>query len=776
MNMDRRKITDIASIIARHVFLPINAIIFVVVALLIVFGSVRDGIFLGAVVFVNMVLGMAQDIRAWQTLERLQLLTALHALRVNADGSVSDIAFEMVQKGDTLRVKLGDQVPCDSIVIDADSLEISESLITGESDSFTKKEEDQLLGGSVVTAGRATVRAETSYAEGALARMSQGLRRYTANPSPIQRSINTVITYTLAVLIASIAYIVIRGFLVHDSGIQMVETVGALASILVPQGLIVSTTLLFTFGAVHFLNRNVLLQEVNATEKFGRIKHLCMDKTGTLTENVLTVEAVHVSPGESEGHARELMSTYIRGSHDTSQTIIAVGSFIGMQTDAAILAAVAFSSWRGYGGIRTEGGIVLVGSSDAFVDHLSESGNKKWFEDTVAQYASAGKRTLSVVRLDAQEIPKSLEPGMKLTAVALFVLQQELREGIRDTVDFFQQRGVCIRVLSGDNPATVQAIARGAGIAGSDGVITGAELDALDDAGFRSAVEKYRIFARIQPRQKERVIGILKEDGFTAMVGDGANDALSVKNADLGIAMFDGAPATRQVAGVVLMNNSLIELPAGVRLADSMIENIEIYASIFLNQTFVGFLLFMALSIAGYSFPFTPLNVSLITFFAVGVPYMLISYWAIRPTAHTMPVSTRPFLRRVLPFPVTLSVVEAVAAFLICMRGTEVLGGDALRMCLMLLFMFLGYGFFILTPAVYSGVTSTLQKIQLAGLGVVEVILVFLFFKAPILMMLYNATEPSYAAVSLAFSAAVVCTAVLYVLARQFFWIKRSVA
>ncbi|MCE9541335.1 HAD-IC family P-type ATPase [Candidatus Kaiserbacteria bacterium] len=774
MNDRRRQIADIASIAARHIFLPINAIIFLVVGLLVFFGSAQEGVFLGAIVFVNMVLGIAQDVRAWATLERLQQLTALRATRIRADGSEEEVFFEKVQEGDAVRLKLGDQVPCDSTVTASDSMEISESLLTGESGSIAKAVGEKVAGGSIVTAGRGTVRAGTSFNGSAMAHMTRGLTRYTANPSPIQLSINTVITYTLYVLVASIAFVVARGYILHDDALTVVETIGALASILVPQGLIVSTTLLFTFGAVHFLRRDVLLQEVNATEKFGRIKNLCMDKTGTLTENVPTVEEMSLPKGVAEATAKRLTSAYINGSNDSSETILAVRKFLEVSGNETVQDALSFSSWRRFGGVSLSdtlgtGETVLVGSSEAFLPHCATEADRAWLQQTVETHARCGKRTLTVMQCPGNVVPPALSAQTKLSVVAVFVLRQELREGIRDAVDFFQSRGVCIRVLSGDNPDTVQAVARGAGIAGSDTVVTGQEIDTWSEEVFRESVDAYRIFARIQPHQKERIIDVLKERGFTAMVGDGANDALSVKKADLGIAMFDGAPATRQVAAVVLMRNSLIELPAGVRLADSMIENIEIYTGIFLNQTFLGFMLFVVLSALGYPFPLNPLNVSLITFFAIGIPYMLISYWAIRPTAHTKPVSTRPFLKRVLPLPLALSPVQAAGAVFVALYGASLVGEDMVRSTLVLTFIFLGYGFFLLAPQVYTEISFRAQRWQLVGLGAVIAALLFVFFHVPLLMSLYTTYAPSAAAVCLAGGVAAVCAFVQLLIVRTFF-------
>lgn len=767
-----RQISEISRLAFRHIFLPINAIIFGVVILLVAFGNTQEGLFLGAIVLVNIALGFGQDVRAWVTLERLQLLTAFRIIRIE-NGTERSVLLQEIQKGDELKIRLGDQVPCDSIVVSENSLEVNEGLITGESDSFARAPGDALLAGSVVTSGSGIIRAQTPFSESTIAKMTAGLKRYSANPSPIQISIQRIIKYTVYVLLATIAFVVARGMLLHEPDIRIVENIGALASVLVPQGLVVSVTLLFTFGASHFYNRHVLLQEVNATEKFGHIKNLCMDKTGTLTENSLTVEHMKVPDGSPEQDARKISAAYVHASGDSSQIIRAIETFAGSEPGGDVLDTVSFSSWRQYGAVCLRYGAsninVLVGASEVFLPHLESDTERQWLEALIGEYSQAGKHILCVVKTkgsDATKAPREIG-AEKLSVVAVFVFGNKLREGIRDSIDFFQERGVVIRILSGDNAETARVIASAAGIHNTDALITGPEMESWDATDFAKNARNYAIFARIRPEQKEKIIEALKKDGFTAMVGDGANDALALKKADLGIAMADGSSATRQIAAVVLMGNSFTELPGGVRLADSMIENIEIFASIFMNQTFVSFLLFVALSLAGFDFPLTPLNISFINYFAVGMPGILISYWAIRPLQKTTPVGKAPFLRRVLPLPAALSVVEAAAALVLFAWAQA--NNTVPASLLIITFVLSAYCYFLLAPRLYSGPLASVQRIQLLCLGLIEVVVLSAAFKISLVLDFFNIAAPLQAGVTAAVLVALVCAVVQFAAVRVFF-------
>ena len=738
------KSQELYYIISRNVFLFTNGIILIVVILLYVFGDTRSSLFLGVISLINILFGLIQDINAWIQLEKLQLLTAPHVIRINSDKTEESVLTDQIKKGDLIKLKIGDQIPSDGILIEASSFEINEGLITGESDSIAKKINDHLLAGSVVTAGFGVVKTESIFHESRIARMTEGIKKYSVNLSPIQKSINLVIKYCGYGLAIVLSFVIIRGLIIHEPAIRLVKNVGALTSALMPVGLFFAITLFFAYGAAHLYRRHVLLQEVSATEKLGRIKNLCMDKTGTLTENTLLVEDIYTPPQIDTEYARELTMAYIQGTGDSSQTINAVKKFIEIKYTGNITESLAFSSWRQYGAVCTEKNcenyIIFAGAPDVFLPYMINSEEKKWFQNFLDERAHSGKRVWCVMKASGTSIPKDLSI-LKFSIVAIYVFYNNLREGIGHTISFFQDRGVHIRIISGDNPETVKTVATLAGINNTDKVITGKEMEKWDENDYKEKVSLFTIFARIIPEQKEKIIEAFKKDGFTAMIGDGANDALAIKKADLGIAMFDGAPATRQLAAIVLTNNSFTAMPGGVTLADSIIKNVEIFSSIFLNLTFVGFLLFISVSLFGYEFPLTPLNITLINYFTVGIPGILISYWTIMSSGKVNPLSKKPFLKKILPFAIYSSIIQTIFITLIFILSPIYLKTAQSNILVIIAYIISGFTFFIFTPYVYRGIITGAQKIQMFSFALAEAIILLIILKIPIITTFFDTTN-----------------------------------
>ncbi|MCX6755623.1 MAG: HAD-IC family P-type ATPase [Candidatus Nomurabacteria bacterium] len=743
----KRVLPSIFPILFSNIVILVNGIIFGVVVLLYIFGNKQAALFIGIVFIVNILLGVIQDIRARVILERLQMLTALHAIRLNKDNNEEDILAEKLIIGDKIKLKLGDQVPCDGLLISANNLEISEALLTGESDSFPKKENDKLVAGCIITSGNAILQVENIFKESRISRITEDAKKYALNPSSIQRSINMVIKYSGFILIASIIFVILRGYFFHEEYVNIVMHIGALASIIVPQGLMVITTLLFTIGASSYSKHNVLFQEINATEKLGRIKNLCMDKTGTLTDNILVVEDVFMPEGISKEVVFDLTSLYINGSGDSSQTISAIEKYIGEEKvkENEVSNALPFSSWRQYGAViindKLGKGTVFVGTASVFLPQIVNPIEKKWLEDILQKNAHTGKRILCVVRSDESILPRELS-NTKLSVVAVFIFVNTLREGVKEAISFFQDRGIKIRIISGDNVDTVRAVTTSVGIKNSEIVIGGDEVSKWSDEDYEKKVHDYTVFAQILPEQKLKLIEAFKKDGFTAMVGDGVNDALAIKRADLGVAMFDGAPVTRQLAGVVLMNSTFTDLPGAVELADNFIRSIEMNAGVFINQSLIGLFFFTIISIFGYAFTLTPLNITLINYFTVGIPGMLIGLWAIQPSRKTPPSNEKTFLGQILPFVLCCAIVESIAIALVFFISPEYLKNAQSNTLVLLGFIVSGFIFLALAPNVYSSSLTRKEKSHLFVLAFVEIILILILTKVPVLINFFNITTP----------------------------------
>ncbi|MDR3519636.1 MAG: HAD-IC family P-type ATPase [Candidatus Pacebacteria bacterium] len=753
----RRVLPSVGPIVFRNFFVLVNGIIFCVVVLLFAFGNPEAGLFLGVIFLLNTFIATAQDIHARVLLEKLQMLTALKVVRINPSTTLRTsptetlVPAEEIVKGDLLKLKLGDQVPCDGVLISSNNLEISEALITGESDSFPKKENDKIVAGAIITSGDAVMEAQGLFRDSRLSKIAGEVKKYSTNLSSIQEATNIVIKDSGYILIAVLVFVVVRGILMHIPRLEIVTSSGALASTIVPQGLAVAITLLFAIGAASYARRNVLFQEINATEKLGRIKNICIDKTGTLTDNKLVVEDMHVVQGFNEEYARMLTSLCISSLSDSSETILAVKKYLENKNNNQDLEKIevtqkmSFSSWRRFGGIEIKEKDILqsvfIGAPDIMLGEVSNTVEKKWLENIVEENSQLGKRVLCVARSSESGLPKDLK-GLHLSIIAIFIFHNTLREGIQDAIKFFQDRGITIRVLSGDNLKTVAAVAKSVGINGADDVVTGQELDTWSQDDFRERAKKYTVFAQVLPEHKVKLVEAFKKDGFTAMVGDGVNDALAMKKSDIGIAMFDGVPVTRQLADVILMTNSFSDLPGAVELADHFIRSIEISSGIYINQSIAGLFLFIILSIFGYSFPFTPLNITFMNYFTVGFSTILISYWALRPSGKILPANDKPFLRRVLPVVFACGVVEAVGAALVFAFSPEYLKVAASNTLVGLALIIFGFFFLLFATNVYCGSITTKEKKQLLYLGVFELLVFYLALQVPFLINFFNITIP----------------------------------
>jgi cation-transporting ATPase E len=746
----RRVLPSAGPIVFRNFFVLVNGIIFAVVVLLVAFGNGQAGLFLGIVFLLNTFIATAQDIHARVLLEKLQMLTALQVVRVSKDGTEALVGAEEIVKGDLVKLKLGDQVPCEGILISSTNLEISEALITGESNSFSKQVGEKIIAGAIITSGVAVMKAEGLFKDSRLSKIAGEVKEYSANPSSIQEATNTVIKYSGYILIAVLLFVVGRGIILHLPRLQIVTNAGALASTLVPQGLIVAITLLFAIGAAYYSGKDVLFQEINSTEKLGRIKNLCIDKTGTLTDNKLVVEKMHIVEGVAEEYAQALTYESILNLSDSSETILAVKKYLEDQNKKdykglEITRVLSFSSWRRYGAaeVKEKNALfsVFIGAPDMMLPRVSNIAEQKWLENIAEENSKLGKRILCVTRTSEPGLPNDLKEA-HLSVVAVFVFKNTLREGIQKAIDFFQKRGIKIRVLSGDNANTVRAVAESVGIIGAKNVVTGSEMEKWSSSDFKTQANNFTVFAQVLPEHKVKLVEAFRKDGFTAMVGDGVNDALAMKKSDLGIAMFDGVPVTRQLADVILMTNSFSDLPGAVELADHFIRSIEISSGIYINQSIVGLFLFIILSFWGVSYPLTPLNITFMNYFTVGFSTLLISYWALRPSGKIFPTNEKPFLKRVMSVVFACSVVEAVGVavvFFLSPNYLKIASSNTLAMLAIILF---GFFFLLFAMNVYSGSVTKKEKIQFALLGGFEGIVFFLILQVPFFIRFFNITLP----------------------------------
>ena len=764
----RRALRDIVLICVRSVGSLSNGIIFVVLGLLFYLGEVQTAFFLSLAIFGGILIGVINDIRARVALERLQMLTTPIFIRLTAGGMEEKVLAEALQVGDRIKLVLGDQVPCDSTLASAQNLEISQALLTGESDSFPKKEGEKIHAGDIIVAGTGVAIITTTFADSELSKMTSSIKRYSVNLSPIEQSIQTVISYSGYGILVLLAFVVGRGYLVDEPYTQIVQNAAALTSTLVPQGLIVAVTILFAYGAIRLYQDKVLLQDVNATEKLGRIKNLCIDKTGTLTENVPTVAALHVFKEHGEREALQCATDYIKGSGDSSQTARAIERFAHQEAQGEVVGAVPFTSQRQFGAVEVRRGeetfALVMGGPDVLLRAMSEGNGKLWAEGIVAS-TKKNARLVCLARADVRVVPSTLV-GVSLTPVAMFELESRLRGGVQDIISFFQARGVRVRVISGDNPETVSAIALEAGIIGAAHTITGADIEGWSEADFASKLDRYTVFARIQPALKERLIDQFSAQGFTAMVGDGANDALAIKKSNLGIAMFEGATATRQLAGVVLMDNSFAALPKGIQMADTIIGNVTIISSLYLFEMGLGLILFLGETLCGSAYTISPQNMILINYVTVGFPGFLTFFWTMRGIDRVR-ITNRPFLSFVTPFAAYSSVVAGVLALVLFVLSRMVPGTGLTNSALLLGFVGMSLVFFCAAPSVYTVQSRRRQLLSMSVFVLGTLAALEVVYLIPLLRLFFALAVPTGLDVAAAVATSTLFGAATYILVRR---------
>jgi cation-transporting ATPase E len=600
--------------------------------------------------------------------------------------------------------RAGREVPADGKLLESLRLEINEALLTGESENRTKIAGDDLLAGSIITAGSGVLEVTVLPRESFIARATDKIKKYSLNLSPIQQTLNQFIKYMTYILLVIVGYVLIHGLTAHELLVSIVKDIAALTGTLVPQGLILATTVFFAYGALRLFKKQVLLQEINATEKLGRIKNLCIDKTGTLTENSPVFEQMIMHGTENTSKIMTLVQGYVVATQDHSETIKSLLAEARPVFDGAVLNSLPFSSIRKYGGatleVVGEKITIILGAPDILLKFISNSTEQEWVKELISIHSPQAKRLVLITKtiLPVDNISPDLE-GLDLHPCAVGILTNPLRSGTREVIDFFQKRGVRIRVISGDNPHTVQAIAAKAGIKHIDIIATGPEIEKWDEEEFEERIPSFHLFARITPDQKERIVECLKQSSFTAMVGDGANDALALKKSDLGIAMFNGANVTRQIAQIVLMNNSFAALPAGITMAETIITNIELVASVFFNRVISGLFLFMGLAFFRYTFPISPRNITLINYCVIFFPLL---YWTLFPAHKAGGLSGVSFLRKIVPFSAIMGLITAGAVVGIFFLGFEKLRATDSNSYVVFVLIALGYWFFILAPQAYG--------------------------------------------------------------------------
>ncbi|MGB9224807.1 cation-translocating P-type ATPase [Mycobacterium sp.] len=661
----QRATRSIPQIVRANVFTRINAILGVLLAVVLITGSVINGLF-GLLIVANSVIGMIQEIRAKQTLDKLAIVGQAKPLVRRQSGTRALPPGEVVLD-DIIDLGPGDQIVVDGQIVEHDNLEVDESLLTGEADPIAKDTGDAVMSGSFVVAGTGAYRATNVGRDAYAAKLAAEASKFTLVKSELRNGINRLLQFITYLLVPAALLTIYTQLFTTRAGWQesLLRTVGALVP-MVPEGLVLLTSIAFAVGVIRLGQRQCLVQELPAIEGLARVDVVCADKTGTLTESGMRVTDVEQLAGP-RAQVADVLAALAAADGRPNASMQAIAEAYDQPPGWTATATAPFKSATKWSGVSYDDhGSWVIGAPDVLLDPAS----------TAAEQAERiGAQGLRVLLLGAASVavddPDA--PG-RVTPVALVVLEQKVRPDARDTMDYFAAQNVSVKVISGDNAVSVGAVA---GKLGLQGPTMDARQLPTDQAELADALEAYTTFGRVRPDQKRAIVHALQSRGHTvAMTGDGVNDVLALKDADIGVAMGAGSPASRAVAQIVLLDNRFATLPYVVAEGRRVIGNIERVASLFLTKTVYSVLLALLvgtecllskfLNADPLLYPFQPIHVTIAAWFTIGIPSFILSLAPNNERAY--PGFVRRVLSSALPFGLVVG-IATFASYLTAYRG-----------------------------------------------------------------------------------------------------------
>jgi cation-transporting ATPase E len=637
-----------------------NAILGAMFAVILVVGPLQDAMF-GLVLVVNTGLGIFQEVRAKRALDSVAVVTAPSA-RVVRDGAVVVVAPSDIVVDDVVELVAGDGIVVDGDVVASDGLELDESLLTGESEPVAKPRGTRLLSGSFVTAGAGRLRATDVGGQAYGARLAAEARRFTLVRSELRDGINRLLRGITWVLVPT-AVLLAWSQLSHTHNITDAVRGSVAGTVtMVPEGLVLLTSVAFAVGVIRLARVNVVVRELPALEGLARVDVLCIDKTGTLTTGELTFEQLTLLGSSVQVDARIALASIAAAEASPNSTIVALRAAFPADADTwRAVSRLSFSSARKYSGADFgDRGSWLLGAPEVLLREADGPGARD-VEAAVAGVVRSGRRVLLLARasaLPAVDRTSMLGGLGDLTPVGLVVLSDVLRTDAAATLGYLAEQGVRVKIISGDHPLTVAAIATQLGLVTVGEPVDARALPDSDSPELRGALEAADVFGRVTPHQKRAFVEALQGSGHTvAMTGDGVNDVLALKSADLGIAMGSGTSAARMVSQLILLDDAFSAVPTVVAEGRRVIANVERVANLFLTKTVYATVLALTVGVVRLPFPFLPRHLTLVSALTIGIPGFFL---ALAPNAER---ARGGFTSRVLRFAAPAGLVAAAATF-----------------------------------------------------------------------------------------------------------------
>ena len=739
-----------------------NFLNLVLLVLVLLVGSYKNAFFV-CIIIINTLIGIAQEIRAKKTIDKLAILTAKKSIVIR-EGKKWTVPTEELVLDDLVCLKTGDQVPADAKVLEG-SVEVNESLLTGESDNLPKNVGDELFSGSFVTAGEACCQIIHVGKDNYAAQITSEAKEFKRHNSELKNSLNAILKVISIIIVPLGALLFYKQYYIVGNTFKA-SVVSMVAGVLgmIPEGLVLLTSVALTLGALVLANKKTLVQELYCIETLARVDTLCLDKTGTITEGTMCVERVEpwsesllrnltedkeepdeggmlqdqeIQPENAETQnpdtgsqteadqaentdetvalqdiheIEDMIGNLMYVLKDQNATIDALRKRFPTKTSMTPEHIIPFSSDRKYSGVVFEDrGTYLMGAAQ----FLFPEGREEIL-DVCQKYAQEGLRVLTLAHssqmAEGTELPADLEP------VALLLLTDVIREEAPDTLKFFDSQEVDLKVISGDDPVTVSAIAKRAGLKNAESYVDATTLETEED--LEEAVSKYSVFGRVTPQQKKEMVQALQKQGHTvAMTGDGVNDVLALKEADCSIAMAQGSDAAKNIANVVLLDSNFASMPHIVNQGRRVVNNIRTAASMFLIKTMFSVMLSLLTIFFGNTYPFEPIQMSLISACAVGIPTFLLAQ------ENNYDKIDHTFLRHVFlnAFPAAITISSCVFAIMLVCQNVYHSNAMLSTACVLVT----GWNYMAALKTVYAPL-NTYRKVIIYGMQ-------FIFFAAAVI-------------------------------------------